>query len=56
MSDEEGFSSDENVFIHQVENFYTAFSLAKLCAQKCNIIRAEKSNTLTNKETDCLSK
>ena len=55
MSEEEVFNENENLFLHQVENFYTAFGFAKLCAQRCNILRPVKFNTLEENETECLS-
>lgn len=56
MSDEELFNENESKFMHQVENFYTALSFAKVCAQKCNILKAERRSTLNENEVTCLSK
>lgn len=56
MSDEEIFNENESKFMHQVENFYTALSFAKVCAQKCNILRPERRSTLNDNEVTCLSK
>ncbi len=55
MSEEELFNNDENMFLHQVENFYTAWGLVKICAQKCNLFKAGAGNTLTDNDSKCLS-
>ena len=51
----ETWTNDENMFLQQVEAFYTSWSFTKLCAQKCNLFKAERSPVLSDSETNCLS-
>lgn len=55
MSDEETWNAEENLFLQQVEAFYTSWSFTKLCAKKCNILKAERNPNLSDGETNCLS-
>jgi hypothetical protein len=55
MSDEV-FSEDEGLFLRMVDNFYSAYSLTKVCARKCDILKPTRTDSLSSSETECLSK
>ena len=54
--DELVFGDDEATFMKEIDTFYSAFSLVKICAKKCGILRPSTEVSLNKNESECLSK